>query len=160
MTQMISIAQPPPRRFPADIAMRLIARAPANDICQNATALPSDGLVTPGTIIDATTETEFRACLMDSVGVWYTFIGTGNSMTVSTCNNLTSFDTVLAVYNDGCVTETCFGEASDDLACADNSLASGFTFDSTVDQQYTVQVNNANPNEVEGDFGISVIDHI
>jgi hypothetical protein len=158
---MISIAAPRPRRFSADIAMRYIARAPANDICTNATALPSDGLVTLGTTTDATAETEFRACLVDSVvGVWYTFVGTGNSMTVSTCNNLTSFDTVLAVYNDGCVTETCFGEGSNDLACADNSLASGFTFDSTADQQYTVQVHNANPNDGEGDFGISIMDHI
>lgn len=77
---------------------------PTNDDCEDAIgplAVPS---VTPGTTELATTDLGFPSpCGSGSItspGVWYTVVGTGNTMTASMCNGNTPFDAKLNVYCD------------------------------------------------------------
>jgi hypothetical protein len=72
---------------------------PENDECVHATFLsvPSETL---GTTINATWE----QLTQDGgvIGVWYKLVGTGNAVTLSTCNEVTDFDTSIRVYCLGC----------------------------------------------------------
>lgn len=74
--------------------------APENDLCENAipVAVPS---LTAGTTDFATTDTGFPSpcgTTITSAGVWYTVMGTGNTMTASLCDPGTNFDTKITVY--------------------------------------------------------------
>ena len=76
---------------------------PANDLCTDAIgplAVPS---TTAGTTIAATIDIVAPFCetAVTSPGVWYTVIGTGNTMTVSTCNDAT-YDNKISVYCGDC----------------------------------------------------------
>jgi hypothetical protein len=108
-----------------------LAAPPANDEIQNATALDIPD-IDQGTNVDATSPNEINTpadpqggCRSDdTIGpggtkvaktVWYTFIGTGEPVTISV--NLSGFDTVLFVYsfrNSALVRETC----NDDIDAA------------------------------------------
>lgn len=75
---------------------------PANDLCDNALgplAVPSN---TIGTTTSATLDNSFPFCGdgISAGGVWYSVIGTGNTMQATTCdgNVNTTFDTQLNVY--------------------------------------------------------------
>ena len=70
---------------------------PVNDLCQN--AIPIDvPSVTQGTTINATVDNSFPTCgvPVTSPGVWYSVVGTGNTMTASLCDG-TDFDSRLSV---------------------------------------------------------------
>ncbi len=49
-------------------------------------------------------------------GLWYSVTGTGNTMTVSTCSDYTSFDTVIQVFCD-CESLECVAANDDDYSC-------------------------------------------
>jgi len=78
-----------------------------------------DGTVAIGSIINNATvvDSPFDSCLGDDnvkvnikgASVWYMVIGTGERITVTTCNPSTDFDTVIGVYtDDSCeTTSTC-----------------------------------------------------
>lgn len=92
--------------------------APLNDLCADAqfVAVPS---VTAGTTVDATTDSEQPACPgtgITSPGVWYEFIGTGNTVTADLCNGATGYDSKLSSYCLDCDAPTCASDANDD-AC-------------------------------------------
>jgi hypothetical protein len=50
-------------------------------------------------------------------GVWYTVIGTGNTMTASTCNDA-DYDTKISIYCDECDNLTCVDGLDDTGGCA------------------------------------------
>lgn len=76
---------------------------PDNDDCANATpvAIPS---TTAGDTTLATTDTGAPLCgtSVTSPGVWYSVIGTGNTITASMCNGATAYDSKLSVYCGNC----------------------------------------------------------
>ncbi len=76
---------------------------PANDDCEDAVALavPSD---TNGTTVQATVDSVPGGTCgtsVDSPGVWYSVIGTGTTLTASTCNQA-NYDTKISVFCNGC----------------------------------------------------------
>jgi hypothetical protein len=58
---------------------------------------------------------------------WYTFVGTGQQTTISTCSALTSYDTKLWVYSGSCGALVCEA-GNDDSACAFSSVQSTINF--------------------------------
>ncbi|MFQ5430726.1 MAG: hypothetical protein ACE5E1_10485, partial [Phycisphaerae bacterium] len=89
---------------------------PANDLCVDAipVGVPS---TTAGTTVNATTDSEAPFCGVSptSPGVWYTVVGTGNTMTASLCNGVATYDSKLTVYCGDCTDFVCV-DGNDD-AC-------------------------------------------
>jgi hypothetical protein len=77
---------------------------------------------------------------IDAGGVFYTIVGTGASITLSTCNNGTAFDTKLFVYTGGCGTYNCVDGNDDAGSCRVNPYASTVTFNSVLGTSYLVFV--------------------
>jgi hypothetical protein len=115
---------------------------PANDLCANAQPLGCNQTVT-GTTIGATAGGDPTAnCLepVDAGGVFYSIVGTGGNITLSTCNAGTAFDTKLFVYSGGCRVYACEAANDDVASCRDNPYASTVTFSSVLGTSYLVFV--------------------
>jgi len=120
----------------------VLAPPPANDICANAIALVCGQTLT-GTTVGATAAGDPTATCTETVdggGVFYIIIGTGRSITVSTCNPATTFDSKLFVYRGFCGAYVCVGGNDDDNSCA-QQLASTVTFNSVAGTNYFVFVS-------------------
>jgi len=89
---------------------------PSNDLCINATPIGC-GQTVNGTTINANLDTDAIDCapeLVTSPGVWYTFIGTGDGVSISLCNSVGG-DSKLHIYTGSCGNFTCV--ASNDDQC-------------------------------------------
>lgn len=134
---------------------------PPNDTCLTAqpVVVPADVSAnnefatndTPGTCGPAT----------PGHGVWYVVQGTGNTMTASTCNPGTTFDTVIQVFCD-CENLVCVG-GNDDAAgapveCLLNGVSrfSRFSWCSAADQLYYIHVGGYSTGF--GNFQLTVTD--
>jgi hypothetical protein len=136
---------------------------PANDDCAGAipVLVPS---VTAGSTLTAALDA-VAACgtTITAPGVWYSFTGTGNTVTVTTCDAMpaTGYDTKLNVYTDGCGILTCV-TGNDDGGTPDCAIPSGslyksrVTFCSIAGQEYLVLVQGFGGSI--GDFNLSVSD--
>ena len=126
-----------------------------NDLCVNATALTC-GLSLTGSTLGATaTGDPTGSCGTETVsggGVFYSIVGTGASITVTTCNPNTNFDTVLFIYSGGCGTYTCVG--SNDDASTACGTASTVTFNTLAGTSYLVFVTGYLASDT-GYFGLS-----
>jgi len=95
--------------------------APPNDDCEDAIGPLTVPSMTNGTTTNSTADTA-PDCGGDgepvntTPGVWYTVVGTGNTMAASTCNETTDYDTELSVYCHECDDLTCIG-GNDDNEC-------------------------------------------
>ena len=139
---------------------------PENDQCQNATMLVLDQIEQGTTRGGATLTLDLSVC-GDAVeppdsnpDLWYSFVGTGTSVTVSTCTGTSlddtlTFDTQLAVYGGDCETgllcldgndeddrEFCFGK-------------SGVAWQADLGVTYWIRVFGYSD---AGDFAITVYD--
>ncbi|MFN0030646.1 MAG: hypothetical protein ACKVOR_00655 [Flavobacteriales bacterium] len=97
---------------------------PANDDCADAIALGC-GQSVDGTTISANLDAVVADCggiPITEPGVWYTFIGTGQQVTLSTCNS-GGADTRITVFSGTCAGLVCV--AANDDACG---LSSQLTF--------------------------------
>ncbi|MET4076348.1 IPT/TIG domain-containing protein [Hymenobacter sp. UYCo722] len=128
--------------------------SPPNDMCANAVPL-SCGQTLTGTNLGATATGDPTGSCGTAVrqgGVFYTVVGTGASMTVSTCNATTDFDTQLFVYAGRCGNYTCVG-GNDDV---DNTTTcSEVVFTSRFGTTYFVFVNGYNSTDT-GNFGLTL----
>jgi len=97
------------------------APPPANDDCANAITINCDDVIA-GDTTNATPETigAFTGSNEDANSVWYTFVGDGSAVTLSTCNDA-SYDTKIDVYSGDCA--NLVQEAGND----DGSGCSGFS---------------------------------
>lgn len=68
-------------------------------------------------------------------GVWYTFVGTGQLISVSTCGGTTNYDTKLGVFSGACEALVCIG--GNDDACG---LQSTVNFSSVSGTEYYIYV--------------------
>ncbi len=96
---------------------------PVNDDCANASAIGC-GQIIDGSTINANADGTLDACTgiaVTSPGVWYTFIGTGDQVQLSTCNSAGG-DTKIHVFVGDCVTPVCV--AGNDDGCAAGFLSS------------------------------------
>jgi hypothetical protein len=136
-TGLISVTNAAGTGFSTDI----FALPIPNDLCANAIALTCGQSVT-GTTIGATATGDpivtCSAITVDAGGVFYTIAGTGASITVSTCNANTDFDTKLFVYRGSCGAYTCVGGNDDSNT---GVVCSSVTFASTYGTTYYVFVS-------------------
>ncbi len=137
-----------------------ILAAPANDLC-TAPSLPvltCGTSVTGTTLLSTNTGDPTASCNTTTIepasgGVFYRFTGTGGSVTMSTCNAGTNYDTKLFVYTGACGALACV-TGNDDLTgtCAANgtTTTSTVTFASTAGTSYLIFVSGYNG--AQGDF--------
>ncbi len=114
---------------------------PANDLICNAVTVTC-GNTYSGTTIGATNSGagESSFCVswnQNTPGVWYKFIGNGNSVTFSLCG--TAHDSELAIYTGTCTAPSCYA-ANDDNGPACGGLSSSIAITTVVGQTYWVKV--------------------
>jgi hypothetical protein len=112
---------------------------PENDACANATDIGCGQTVT-GTTVNANVDpfaTDCNAIPVTEPGVWYNFIGTGEQVTLSTCNSGAG-DTRVSVYAGSCTNPVCV-TANDD-GCVGSNLSS-ITFSTVNGIAYYVLVH-------------------
>ena len=105
---------------------------PPNDDCENAelVAVPSS---TQGNTDVANGESfPFCGTSDGAPGVWYKVIGTGNTMTATTCNAYTDYDTKLRVYCHTCADPYCVGGNDDTVGAPPECDLNGLNRKSTV----------------------------
>ena len=120
-----------------------------NDHCVGAEAVSIGNH--SGTTIEATSDDhEADSCVLySSPGVWYTVVGTGGDLNVSTCGNETKFDTLMAVFEGNCGNLTCV--AWNDDSCG---FGSSITWPTQVGVEYKVLVYGWTT--IAGTFRLSV----
>ena len=128
--------------FGSGTSATVFALPPANDLCANAIPLACGARVS-GTNVGATaTDDPTGSCgtSVEGGGVFYTIVGRGANITVTTCNSSTTFDTKLFVYSGSCGALRCVGGNDDDSNCGANSSASSYTFNAAFGTTYYVMV--------------------
>ena len=116
--------------------------------CDNATGpLPVDGSITNGSNVNARMTGPLCETNYVGPGVWYTFVGTGRRVMLSTCTDRTDFDTVLAVYStsDGtCGSLKCIDVYDEGYYenswCPAKGRADAITVDTVANELYYVAV--------------------
>ncbi len=133
---------------------------PPNDLCSDAEplALPPAGVVSVGgTNINATPDgAPFCVVGQQGPGVWYSVIGTGNTITASTCNQA-DFDTLISVYCGGCGTvggSVCVAGADDAPGCA--GFTTRVSWCSKVGEEYLILVHGFRGQV--GNFSLTLLD--
>lgn len=139
---------------------------PINDYCGHATALAYGSTITGNTGSASMQDDPRATCSVggtgtpsQSPGVFYSLIGNGQPVTVTTCSNVPvlAVNTKLFVYSGTCGNFTCVGN-NDDVStggCSTNPLASTVTFPTVLGTTYYVFVQYAQAGTV-GPFGLSV----
>lgn len=116
-----------------------------NNQCAQALPLACGQILTGSTVGASTGGDRPPTCTetVDAGGLFYTLVGSGTAMTVSTCNAGTTFDTKLFVYSGSCGAYTCVGGNDDDPNCSTigNPYASTLTFASVAGVIYHVFVS-------------------
>jgi hypothetical protein len=134
----------------------------ANDVCDGAFLLDC-GETTEGSTTCATPDgqtwcgDDVEGTAFSSNGVWYFVEGTGDLMTLSTCNIATNFDTHISVYMGACGDLSCEegnNDASDGSCEEGSATASEVTFSSMSGEGYYVLVTGTD--DTSGDFGLSL----
>lgn len=111
---------------------------PANDACADAIAIGC-GVTVSGTTINSNMDgvDDCLGIAQTSPGVWYTFIGTGDQVILSTCAS--AVDTKIQVFAGNCANLSCVAANDDDPNCA--GFASTVVFTSLPAVQYYVLVS-------------------
>ncbi|MBY0487020.1 MAG: hypothetical protein K2P85_07545 [Flavobacteriaceae bacterium] len=126
------------------------ASLPSNSLCSTATNLPCGTTNLNGTTAGTTNITNGTACTMSNYGVWYTFIGDGNTSTISTTT--TSYDVEMSISSGTCGTLT-------NITCQDTALSSGtesYSFSTTLGVNYYIYIAHySSGNTTTGTFTIS-----
>jgi hypothetical protein len=131
---------------------------PDNDLCPAAFEIQMDTVYT-GTTINATAEYSFvcgAAFGQSSPGVWYTFIGNGTAVKVSTCVNsvnATLIDTQIKVYVGNCSDLECVGGSDDDISVGCRTGQSGISWMAMEGFVYFILVEGFLADDV-GEFGL------
>ncbi len=128
---------------------------PANDLCSGAIQMTVPGTEV-GSTADATLDSEFPTCgtTIDAAGIWYSVQGTGNTMTASTCNAYTTYDTKINVFCYSCETPICVGGNDDN--CVEFGLRSSLSWCSDPTATYLVLVQGYGG--ATGDFQLDITD--
>ena len=138
---------------------------PGNDLCSNAASLPittSTGDFTPGTTIGSTSDSNVQSCFtvsetVSDLAVFYTFVGTGSLIKISTCSDQTTFPTALSLF-PGCARRCQARTSTVDLDCP-NSNGASITFTSVPDTVYYVAVHGR-VTGTTGNFAVQAFEFI
>lgn len=129
-----------------------------NDLCENALPLSCDVTISGSTELATTRDNPERDCdgqfsdLNASVGVWYTLVGTGGDIVLSTCNTA-DYDTKIGVYTGECGNFTCYAGNDDFPGCS--GFSSQLTFSSEAGETYYILMSGFGSNS-QGNFTLSV----
>ncbi len=100
--------------------------APPGDLCSDAVgplAIPSSTLGSTSGMTPDVPPAFTCVTTITAPGVWYTVLGTGTTITATTCSANTSYDTKLNVFCGTCTSLTCI-TGNDDAACQFSGLHS------------------------------------
>ena len=133
-----------------------ICAPPENDLCEDAIRVSVPGFAVGGTET-ATIDDEFPFCgtSITAPGVWYSVIGTGNTITATTCSEFTEYDTKISVYCFSCADPICVGGNDDDCDMF-GGLHSTVTWCSQEGTEYLILVHGFG--DLTGGFNLSVFD--
>lgn len=127
------------------------AQAPPNDECASALSLTC-GQEVMGDTSDATSDdVGFCRGPATAPGVWYTFVGDGSRVTLSTCGTA-SYDTRISVFSGSCGALTCVNGNDDFPGCPDYS--SSLDVSTEIGVQYYILVHGWG--QEVGDFELSI----
>lgn len=90
--------------------------------------------------------------ISESGALWYTFVGTGEFVTLSTCSAQTDFSSDIRVYSGSCSQFECISDVSVMTGCEGQSMIS---FQSVVDEVYYTRIGGTNPSDA-GNFVLEV----
>jgi len=133
------------------------------DICEDAIGPLDVGSVTSGSTTDANPDEPPSIDCGTSVtapGVWYTVVGTGNTMTASTCNDgdpstgSANYDTKISVYCADCEVKECIGGQDDAAGCS--GFSTSFDWPTVAGNTYNVFVHGFG--SATGDFELAILD--
>jgi hypothetical protein len=136
-----------------------------NDVCEDAIGPLEVGSVTPGSTSGATADEPPDIDCGTSVtapGVWYDVIGTGNTMTASTCNDGdpstggADYDTKISVYCADCETKECIGGQDDNFPAGCAGFSTKFDWPTQAGATYKVLVHGFSFQT--GDFDLAILD--
>jgi len=130
------------------------AAGPANDDCAGAEPISCGQSISGSTSAATPDYASFCGTSNTAPGVWYTFPGDGNCVTLSTCNAGTSYDTKLTVYEGTCGTLTCVAGNDDDFSCGNSIFNSTVDIKTNIGSEYYVLVHGWSANT--GDFELSM----
>ena len=114
--------------------------SPVNDACADATliSMPYNSGIANNT--GATNDAPFSATCDDTgSNVWYKLIGTGNTITATTCDNNSVLDTELRVFIGSC-SATAEVTCNDDFGSCSNGVLSTVSFCSDAFAEYFIAV--------------------
>ncbi|HRD54746.1 MAG TPA: hypothetical protein PKY96_19080, partial [Flavobacteriales bacterium] len=129
---------------------------PANDACATPIVVSSYPYTSP--VINnsaATDDFTTSTCSGPFKNVWWRVSGVCGTMTVSTCNTGTNFDTELTVFEGACGTLTQVA-CNDDATCVFSGLYSTVTWTATQGTDYYISVGSYSATSSTGDMVVSV----
>lgn len=135
----------------------LVASAPINNACTSATQLQVNA---PNPLSGATLGSGKEIwCGSGSAvwpGVWYTVMGTGSLLTVSTCTSETNYDTRIAVQSScSTINQYCIPEAYPGYSMqCNNNYGTFYTFQSVAGTSYKIFISGYQ--RTTGRFGVAV----
>ena len=117
-------------------------QAPANDFCTNAiTVTPGETVTgeTTSATVDNAVAPDCGSATTTGSGIWYKFTGTGETISLSTCNDA-DFDTSLSVFIGSCNTGlSCLAGNDDGNNCF--GFTSQVEFNSILNEEYYILVH-------------------
>jgi len=128
---------------------------PGNDDCLTATPIACGASVVGDTVLANPDVAPF--CGTDDGfggGVWFSYAGNGDQVTVSTCNPLTNYDTKIRVYQGDCTTPLCVTGLDDSFGCAFSGLFTTVSFLTVPGVDYFILVHGFS--SAEGNFDLTV----
>ena len=112
---------------------------PANTFCTEALPISCGNSVagnTNGAVLSLAPTC--GSAVLTTEGLWYTFVGTGEDVTLSTCDQAT-YDSMISVFSGGCGNLTCAAGNDDGQGCGANT--SKVTFFAINGEEYHVLVH-------------------
>jgi subtilisin-like proprotein convertase family protein len=129
-----------------------------NDACENAISVPVGSSIV-STNVGATNDPGQPTCnglSTFNAGVWFTTVGNGNVLNLTTCSANTVLNTRLYVYTGSCGAFTCVGAATGTTPACSPSTAASVQICSTLGETYHILITNDTSGT--GQFELSVQD--
>ena len=124
-----------------------------NDHCENPLPIGCNETVFGNTENSTPDNPPCRGISGTGGGLWYSFVGTGEDILVSTCHPGTDYDTYLSIYTSDCDEPICVA-SNDDSATCSASGKSEVSFFAAMGGTYKILVDGLNG--AEGNFQLSI----
>lgn len=126
--------------------------AEAGETCQTPVALGSGAIKVSGSNVDAPEVSTVCGDIASTRGVWYELVGSGNILTLWTCDPTTTFDARVSIFTGDCGGLTC--EAFTTSSCSELTQAP-FQFNTVAGVKYSLLVHGTSSSEV-GSFSLTL----